>query len=493
MYLDTILNDFIHIGWSQLSTQEQDRAMRTAGLPESGRCTTLCSGSGMGEICHHAVQTMLGGTFTLLSGCEQTTFKQSHLMCNVHPKIMEPDTESCLFDNIIGLHLGLGDCKYHEKKCKVKENPFLLIAGYSCKNLSTLAPCVPGDKTKVLQSGTGSSGATCLGVVKFMKAYRPKIVILENVPEMAKSEDESGNVKWLTKSLREIGYEMQTRVLVTSDYMLPQKRARAWSICLNLDAFQLKADEAHDAIYKMFETVLKLRTPAMKLDKVLFEDRHPDVEAELARRKLAYESEKANEALAHDARSKGNDEGWIRKHQRFCEDNGISWTRLRPSYEAGRSLCYKISCKRHQEIISVAERLHGKKLVATDVNPSIERAAMMHDTEVLQTLVCATKNFLMYTDMDDPSCQPRARYMLGKEALNLQGFPLSMLSDPMVDDKGVVLSDAQCSDLAGNAFSSTACASVILGVYANMPTLPPASSSSDSGDTSMQAIRNIFE
>jgi hypothetical protein len=57
------------------------------------------------------------------------------------------------------------------------------------------------------------------------------------------------------------------------------------------------------------------------------------------------------------------------------------------------------------------------------------------------------------------------RYLTGRETLSIQGFPLGFLK-PDTD-----LSDPMLGDMAGNAFSSTVCVAVLLGVFAHVPAL----------------------
>lgn len=69
-------------------------------------------------------------------------------------------------------------------------------SGYSCKNLSHLSQ---QPTNNVLPSGVGSSGKTCAAMLEFVRRYRPRCGILENVDEMAKSEEVSKNVAFLNQ------------------------------------------------------------------------------------------------------------------------------------------------------------------------------------------------------------------------------------------------------------------------------------------------------
>ncbi|CAK0890186.1 unnamed protein product, partial [Prorocentrum cordatum] len=142
---------------------------------------------------------------------------------------------------------------------------------------------------------------------------------------------------------------------------------------------------------RMFATVLKLATPALNLDKFLIPEGGAEIESEQLRQRRRRAQEIADEKHAEDQRAKDKDASWARKRQKFCEDHGI---RLRLPSTVSTSPAFELSCKRHREIIAVAERMHDKKLLAVDVNPNIDRGMMMHDTDLMATFVRGTKNYL---------------------------------------------------------------------------------------------------
>jgi site-specific DNA-cytosine methylase len=116
----------------------------------------------------------------VVHSCENVKFKQKHLQHNVHPNIS--DATACIFTDLLDLSSGIGECVVHQEKCHVKRASFIMIIGYSCKQLSCLSGKPVGS---VLTDKTGSSGQTCAAMCEFMAAHRPALGVLENVPEMA--------------------------------------------------------------------------------------------------------------------------------------------------------------------------------------------------------------------------------------------------------------------------------------------------------------------
>jgi DNA (cytosine-5)-methyltransferase 1 len=58
--------------------------------------------------------------------------------------------------------------------------------------------------------------------VRFVRALRPKVVMLENVPGLARHR----RFKAFCAKLRAIGYELEYRILDAADYGVPQRRRR---------------------------------------------------------------------------------------------------------------------------------------------------------------------------------------------------------------------------------------------------------------------------
>ena len=118
----------------------------------------------------------------------------------------------------------------------------ILIAGFSCKDLSDLN----NHSAEGGINGDGSTGRTFQGVVNHVERHRPQIVLMENVYNIAKQADDSERddiVGAKTDSIRqqfaELSYIVHFHKTNARDGGLPQSRPRVYIIC-----YRLCVDEA---------------------------------------------------------------------------------------------------------------------------------------------------------------------------------------------------------------------------------------------------------
>ena len=90
------------------------------------------------------------------------------------------------------------------------------------------------------------------GVAELPPVGAVPIVILENVPEMGKAEEESKNVAYLHGELRVRGYEVKNEVVTTCEFLLPQRRKRAWTVAIRLQSFGLTRQAAYSFLSRVF-------------------------------------------------------------------------------------------------------------------------------------------------------------------------------------------------------------------------------------------------
>ena len=92
---------------------------------------------------------------------------------------------------------------------------------------SACAPCQPFSQQRrgILASGDERYGV--LGhLMRFVKSYRPEFVFIENVPGLRKQRVGLDVFEPITEGLRHLGYHLETGVVRSQDYGVPQRRAR---------------------------------------------------------------------------------------------------------------------------------------------------------------------------------------------------------------------------------------------------------------------------
>ncbi len=101
----------------------------------------------------------------------------------------------------------------------------LVAGGPPCQGFSINAP---------LRSSDDSRNHLFLNYLEFVKEFRPKVVLIENVPGIVSFS--SGNtVQAILNSLKELGYKPEVRVLYAPHYGVPQMRWRTIFLATRLD------------------------------------------------------------------------------------------------------------------------------------------------------------------------------------------------------------------------------------------------------------------
>ena len=104
----------------------------------------------------------------------------------------------------------------------------IIIAGCVCKSVSTEnnqrhahGACI--------ESGTRKTGSTCEGLRRYVQAFRPKIVICENVGGLLKrTHGESPQIVNVGEAFKRLGYHFAYRHVDARRYLLPHRRTRVW-------------------------------------------------------------------------------------------------------------------------------------------------------------------------------------------------------------------------------------------------------------------------
>ena len=126
-------------------------------------------------------------------------------------------------------HLGRGTAMddVSKKTCSVPEVD-ILIAGFVCKSVSTQNER-RGKAKDCIRESSGLTGVTFQGVVDYVIAKKPAVVILENVEGlMIGNQRRKPVINDVADRFEKCGYAFGYRLLDTQQYLLPQRRRRCW-------------------------------------------------------------------------------------------------------------------------------------------------------------------------------------------------------------------------------------------------------------------------
>ena len=105
------------------------------------------------------------------------------------------------------------------------------VAGWSCKDFSTLNHRAAAYSDKCLSVGVGTTGSTWKGNLDIVRLCRPFSIIYENV----KGALSPWNLAIIEKELAEQGYKLVYTMLNAADSGFPQDRERAWFLGIRED------------------------------------------------------------------------------------------------------------------------------------------------------------------------------------------------------------------------------------------------------------------
>jgi DNA (cytosine-5)-methyltransferase 1 len=129
----------------------------------------------------------------------------------------------------------------------------LLVGGFPCQDYS-----VAGVNTKGIQ---GKKGVLWWNIHKILKAKRPPYVLLENVDRLLKSPTSQRGRDYaiLLKTMAELGYSVEWRVINAAEYGMPQRRRRVFILGYHKSA-AVKIDDLN--AWRKSEGVLAKAFPA---------------------------------------------------------------------------------------------------------------------------------------------------------------------------------------------------------------------------------------
>jgi len=209
------------------------KLLRTEGHPgqklkEFGHCRkmrvgTMCSGTDSPILAMRAIADALHaaqcGSIDVqhIFSCENDRQKQKFLKANY------PDM-GILFDDVTKLGDKHAVDVISGKTVEVPAKADVIIAGFSCKDLSGM------NRNRKALDEMGQSGATLQGCLNYVATHRPRVVIFENVRNICTRSQETNlrPVDLVMVALRRLGYSAGWKFVDTSQFYLPQSRARVW-------------------------------------------------------------------------------------------------------------------------------------------------------------------------------------------------------------------------------------------------------------------------
>ena len=192
------------------------------------RVGTMCSGTDSPVVVFDSLAKAVPGLFFAhIFSCEFDERKQLWIKDNF-PKL------EYLFGDVNELSNRSGKAMNHITGKKVTVPAVdIVVAGFVCKSVSTennersrYANCI--------REGIGKTGETFDGVMAYVRKFRPAMVICENVKGLTiRTKDVDGNVcepviYHVRQSFNRADYSFEHEILDTSEFLLPQRRVRAY-------------------------------------------------------------------------------------------------------------------------------------------------------------------------------------------------------------------------------------------------------------------------
>ena len=358
-------------------------------------------------------------------GCKPGEAEDDAEDIDFNPDLFEapPDSSEmpCRFCDITDMGNRMSKCTAHGDKCFVPHVD-LLVVGTSCRDLSKANP----NKSKnqnVLQQATsrGGSAQTFRGMLAYLDAQRPPLVCYENVDALLEDSSSSGcgngNFEVLLHEFHIRGYQAQATICEASKFGLPCRRRRLYVVFVQMAANNV-VDFAKRPVAECFSYFRQFLGTCMReaasLEEVLRPDDDEAVLAELAARRS-----KAQEPMS----SVGQAE-WPEAHMRFAQGLQMMWTQSAGEHLQQNPWYHTLGNREKNALPLLQAHMPQRLAMVRDLSQSIMRANALTWQADLGRHVCPTLLSKMNLWLEDNRDSSKARLLLGREALSLQGFPI---------------------------------------------------------------------
>ncbi|KAH9449282.1 hypothetical protein Pst134EB_020106 [Puccinia striiformis f. sp. tritici] len=426
------------------------------------RVATMCSGTespllALGLIAESVKQLDKDFRVQHVFSCEIEPFKQAYIERNFQPPI--------LFRDVCELGEDEATTAYGAK-VPVPTDVDMLVAGTSCVDYSGL-----NNQKKTIDAG-GESGWTFHGMLKWVENSQPSIIILENVC----------NAPWpkVRETFESIGYDAEFSRFDMKHYYIPHTRTRVYLIATPK---KLRTSKQLNIPGSWLTLVSQMARPASApLEALMFHQDDPLVHR--ARQELVFI--KANkDGQGRQATDRTRCES---RHARQRAEEQLGDKRPLTAWQDG-PVCKVIDggwndwanaqTERVVDLMDINTLRQVKdgvdvlyKTLIWNLSQNIDR---MTGSGKFGLTPCLTPNMIAYvTNRGGP--------LIGREAVSLQGIPLS----------GLLLtkeSEDQLADLAGNAMSTTVVASAMMAAL--ILTVPRIGKSIKSADVEMEEVIQV--
>ncbi|KAI7944694.1 hypothetical protein MJO28_010389 [Puccinia striiformis f. sp. tritici] len=426
------------------------------------RVATMCSGTespllALGLIAESVKQLDKDFRVQHVFSCEIEPFKQAYIERNFQPPI--------LFRDVCELGEDEATTAYGAK-VPVPTDVDMLVAGTSCVDYSGL-----NNQKKTIDAG-GESGWTFHGMLKWVENSQPSIIILENVC----------NAPWpkVRETFESIGYDAEFSRFDMKHYYIPHTRTRVYLIATPK---KLRTSKQLNIPGSWLTLVSQMARPASApLEALMFHQDDPLVHR--ARQELVFI--KANkDGQGRQATDRTRCES---RHARQRAEEQLGDKRPLTAWQDGL-VCKVIDggwndwanaqTERVVDLMDINTLRQVKdgvdvlyKTLIWNLSQNID---WMTGSGKFGLTPCLTPNMIAYvTNRGGP--------LIGREAVSLQGIPLS----------GLLLtkeSEDQLADLAGNAMSTTVVASAMMAAL--ILTVPRIGKSIKSADVEMEEVIQV--
>ncbi len=175
----------------------------------------------------------VGGFRVGLEAASKTVFK------TIYVNQWEPKTRVQHAYNCYVKHFGKKNVSNNDIEKIKHEIPMhdLLVGGFPCQDYSVAATRAKGIK--------GKKGVLWWQIRDVIKKNNPKYILLENVDRLIKSpiNQRGRDFSIMLKSLSDLGYTVEWRIINAANYGFPQKRRRIFIFCHKIIIKKVKLDD----------------------------------------------------------------------------------------------------------------------------------------------------------------------------------------------------------------------------------------------------------